>query len=123
MAKGIHLPALERIDRRERQILALSPDGQTLAFAGERRGITLWDVANDEPRDTVTLDGQVASISALGYSPRGSWFVVVEDRGKASLQFPSREEERPVDVRHQFFEPDGVEHPRAGERRARDRVG
>ena len=44
---------------------------------------------------------------------------MVEDRREASLQLPRREEERPVDVRHELLERHVVEHAAADERRRR----
>ena len=42
---------------------------------------------------------------------------VIEDCGEASLQLPRREEEGPVDVRHEVVESHIVEQSDAGERR------
>ena len=53
---------------------------------------------------------------------RGAVLRVIEDGGEASLQFPCGEEERPVDVRHEFLERHSVQQPRAGELRPRNRV-
>ena len=48
---------------------------------------------------------------------------MVEDGRKASLQLPCREEERPVDVRHELFELHVVEKSQTGELRAGNRLG
>ena len=45
----------------------------------------------------------------------GAVLRVLEDGGKAALEFPRGEEERPVDVGHDIFELYVVQHVRAGE--------
>ena len=49
--------------------MAFSPDGKTLASAGDDRTVRLWDAATGEPR--ATLKGHEGWVSAVAFSPDG----------------------------------------------------
>ena len=58
---------------------------------------------------------------AVELARRGAVLRVIENRREASLQLPRREEERPVDERHQRLERHRRQHAAAGERGRRRR--
>lgn len=56
------------------RVLALSPDGSTLAFGQQERGVELWNVASGELRQPLTTTNAVRS---LVYSPDGKHLAAI----------------------------------------------
>jgi WD40 repeat protein len=80
---GKEVAALKRKDRDDIDVLAVSPDGKTVAFAvnGERMKpqVIFWDVRTRRERPGPDPEGQV--VSALAFSPDGTMLAVsVPDR-------------------------------------------
>ncbi|MCX5235878.1 hypothetical protein OG824_11750 [Streptomyces prunicolor] len=52
--------------------IAFSPDGRTLAVAGDGGSLQLWDVATQQPLSSAPLTTPGEAISSLAFSPDGS---------------------------------------------------
>jgi WD40 repeat protein/serine/threonine protein kinase len=95
--------------------IAFSPDGSTLASAGDG-GARLWRVATGE--EIAPLTGE--SLTALSFSPDGKTVATADQGGKVVLWDPSANAERAVlsaasDLRHLAFAPDGAILAAAGD--------
>ncbi|RYG65252.1 WD40 repeat domain-containing protein, partial [bacterium] len=56
------------VQARITSLIALTPDGKTLAMTNLRRGLSLWDVPNDKPLWSPT---EKSRVSMMGMSPDG----------------------------------------------------
>ena len=59
------------------EALAFSPDGRTLATAGQDRCIKLWDWAHDN--EPITLSDGVGHVKSLAFSRDGAWLAYAGD--------------------------------------------
>lgn len=93
-----------------RRVIALAPDGKTLACAGLERGVDLWDVAAGKVRQTLATSNAVRS---LVFSRDGERLIAVV-RGHSPLLFelnasvpPRKLRGHPMEVWGASFSPDG----------------
>ena len=70
---------------------------------GVRRPEAVDAARRDQPLADDAIEQRAGVLVEL--ARRGAVLRMIEDGREASLQLPRREEERPVDVRHQVFEP------------------
>lgn len=69
--------------------VALSPDGATVAVAGERRPPELWALATGE---ITTLTGSIGHITAVAFSPDGGMLATSESPAQRPTDHLSREQ-------------------------------
>jgi WD40 repeat protein len=95
--------------------LAFSPDGATLAAAGDDRVIRLWDLAKSRHR--LTLVGHSDRIESLAFTPDGKTLASGSRDGTVRFWSPVSGREllaldTPIGMQHLTFSADG--HRRAG---------